>query len=547
MELHNDYEVYCQAQKEFYKPMILAVPSSGLLSDISLRSLVPPELWREPAQSVNFEILGNSGTSLENVTLSPVDSYPTRYESGDITSLDRILTDTPFDAVDSQGHEISQHHVQIRTSDCYGCYLNYFWNYRDLDGYYTTSYDANNWALDVSLGMKRSSGTTYPMDIGQMIPVDLDDFKPLHGIDTSKLKELDRKFIHYSGYGGETTSLANPITLQASSNGGGILSYGISTPISYEHVMGNSSILNIFMQMIAHYNMMNLWGIAPKKDSVTDVKIGLERWDELDIYVQEGWIEVTLWDGSGTLESWIAASVRDSDGADWYHQYDEYTDNDEYYFDETFKIRQATQEMSKFGGFDESAYYSKYIDLGNYPMVRYPQIAGKYVEFGINQYDFDAQDFENGPLYLEARLILGGKTIWKNVTIDAQTDTIRFDLRELSSLEECKKGNAKLSDKDDDSYTSYYHSGTWFENFYQIGSSSKMEKETLRTIDSSSFKLFDSRSDDGIITPILITAIYKENPNTLRRGDVAQAVGNLVYYDYTFLRMALDHNYANEY
>jgi hypothetical protein len=548
MELHNDYEVYCQAEKEFYKPMILAVPSSGLLSDIKLIPLIPPELWHEPPESVELEILGTDDSSLENITLDTSDnSYPTQFESGDITSLGRTLLDTPFDAVDSQGHEIAQHHAQVRAMGEYGFFMNYFWNYRDNDGLYTTNYDANNWAFDVSLGMKRSAGTTYPTDIGQMIPADLDDFKPLIGIDTSKLKELDRKFIHYSGYGGEITSLANPITLQASPNGGGILSYGISTPISYEHVMGNSSISNIFMQMIAHYNMMNLWGLAPKKDSIVDVKIGLERWDELDIYVQEGWAEETLWDGSGTLESWIAASVRDSDGADWYHQYDEYTDNDEYYFDETFKVRQAAPEMSKFGGFDESAYYSRYFDLGNYLMRRYPQIAGKYVEFSINQDDFDAEDFEDGPLYLEARLILGGKTIWKNVTIDALTDTIRFELRELSSLEECEMGNTKLGDTDDDRYTSYYHSGTWFENFYQVGSSSKMEKETLRTIDSSSFKLFDSRTDDGIITPILITAIYKENPNTLRRGDVAQAISNLVYYDYSFLKMTLDRTYADEY
>ena len=52
---------------------------------------------------------------------------------------------------------------------------------------------------------------------------------------------------------------------------------------------------------------------------------------------------------------------------------------------------------------------------------------------------------------------------------------------------------------------------------------------------------------DAVQTPLLVTAIYEKDPSTILAGDVAGHMANLVSFDYDYLRMTTDHEYAAEY
>jgi hypothetical protein len=518
-----------------HQKLTLAVPSSGLLSDITIRPVSPPDyvhaIVRSIPLSATAEIFNPEGESIGTFDL---DYSKCKFESGDISSQSITVSDTPFDQRDSPGGSpLPQYEMQITSNK--KCYIGYIWKYRD-GGDQVCYADTDKWTVDSTLGIRRSATQTYPSDIGQMLPIDLDNFQPLCAIDSNKLKSLDRKFIDYAGYGDEYTSLANPITFQADSYGGGIVSYGISTSIGPEHVMSNSSISGVVMQMIASHNCMNLWSIASSKQSVVNVSMGVKRWDKLDVILQEGLTEE--WnDNSGSFDTWVAASYEDYNGADWYttEQYPGTPENMEVtFFNQTLKLRQPSQEMTSWDN------EMKGFDVLEYPAIRYPQIAARYVEFDINTTDLDFDTYDK--YYLEVQLTFrssnmkAGYTppvIWKNLTIDENTKSVRFELQEFSEIEETIVTTHTVP-----------YSGS---EFWYAPSTYTTEETRVRTVCTTSHMIFDGSSDEGVKTPLLVTAIYKENPRTLRHADPVAAMSNLVYFDYMFPKLAIDKDYAAVY
>ncbi|MFQ5832734.1 MAG: hypothetical protein ACE5H4_08535 [Candidatus Thorarchaeota archaeon] len=270
--------------------------------------------------------------------------------------------------------------------------------------------------------------------------------EPFEGIQASSLDELrqkGRKFIDYAGFEGSASSMANPISLQADARGGGVVSYGLSSQITYDHIISNSSLSGLFMQVIASHNLMNLWGASPKKQSISDVRVGVERFDKIQVLAQEGWTQEWV-DDSGTLDV-FTEEASDYDGADWasFNEDVTYGEEVEYSFNDTIKIRQPGQEMSKWDGEAGQLAFKLHYDYVNphtgetpkssfdYPTIRYPIVQMNRVEFDLNTTDLQSE-LQSGPLYLVAELRLDDWIITREMTITEDTNTITFDLDQLA-------------------------------------------------------------------------------------------------------------------
>ncbi|MDF1541141.1 MAG: hypothetical protein P1Q69_19745, partial [Candidatus Thorarchaeota archaeon] len=62
-----------------------------------------------------------------------------------------------------------------------------------------------------------------------------------------------------------------------------------------------------------------------------------------------------------------------------------------------------------------------------------------------------------------------------------------------------------------------------------------------------SSRIFDSTQDEAVQTPLLVTTIYQDNPSNIASGDVLSMMENLLFFDYNYLRMSIDHDYVMEY
>ncbi|MDF1538360.1 MAG: hypothetical protein P1Q69_05610 [Candidatus Thorarchaeota archaeon] len=409
-----------------------------------------------------------------------------------------------FDEPDNQ-----QYHIDFTSQDCRDTWLRYAWNYRS-EGETVTHASSANWVLNTWTSIGRDASQSIPTDVGQMLPVDLNEHKPRYSIETQKLKDMERRYIDYAGYGGEATTLANPITLLADSHGGGVVSYGLSTPISYDHVISNSSLTSVFMQMIAARNTLNLWGYSPKKQAVIDTRIGVTQWDQIEVMAKEGWMDRSA--EYETPQSFVAARFEDTTGT---------------------PVMRILAQRTYSTSMTHSAFDSllkKWL-LGMVSTIQCsmrlssdPQVPTRWVEFDLNTTDLD---MGAGPYYVEARLVMGETSIWKNITIDLQSrDTIRFDLDQLF-------GEGDLSNP-----------SLWTS---EVGASSSMEeRDAYNSRRDLNTLLYEGSATDPVSnTPLLVTAIYKVNPTTLHTGDISALLQNLVYYDY--LKLSINHDYAREY
>ncbi|MDF1539103.1 MAG: hypothetical protein P1Q69_09375, partial [Candidatus Thorarchaeota archaeon] len=371
-EVHDTYNV--QVGTGLNHAMVLPVSNTGYLHDLDF-GVARPLADFEEVEPVSFDILNNdlSHSVLESMTAEPtMDAWPYRLETGDVSGLDRLLASTPFDE-----EEVSpQYYVDFSNqAEWRSVQVKYAWKHRD-GGDDVTSPSSSNWAVQSWLSIGREAGATMPTDIGMMLPADLADFEPRVAIETQQLDALERRYIEYAGYGGDTTSLANPITLLADSNGGGVVSYGLSTSITYDHVTSNSSIVDAFLQMVASRNMLNLWGYSPKKESVINTRIGVSQWDEIQVMAQEGWIDRSHHGDADTLDQFVSYTYDDMNGADWYTG-DSYSSTPQtYYFNETLELRQPTPELNSWDW--------AYNTLLPETVYRYPQVQANWVEFDIN-------------------------------------------------------------------------------------------------------------------------------------------------------------------
>ncbi|MFW9889284.1 MAG: hypothetical protein ACFFER_13945, partial [Candidatus Thorarchaeota archaeon] len=521
VSIHDSFNVYFG--DGLNNRMILPVGSSGFLSDMVIETSQPVKsMYVRSGNSVDFEIYDptNQGTTPDaSFSLAAPDSwrsgYPEELHSGNLTDQGLMLSDTMFDSND--GTPIPQYTVEVvKTSGKAALWMTYLWRIRE-DGQYTTTVSNTNWAVTSQLGISRSAGQVIAADIGRMLPINLENYIPRYCFDLQKLRNQGRKYIDYAGYTSGQATMANPITLQADSAGGGIVSYGLSTYIDYESVISNSTLSGVFMQLIASGNYMNLWGASEKKQSIGDVRVGVTHYDEIQVLGQEGWID-EWFDGNGILDTFTHETI-DSNGADWFTPYQSEEVYD--FEDDTILIRQPTQEMSTWDN-DGRILAQKFGILEHafqHPLIRYPKIRANYIEFDVNSTDLQ-DELAEGPLYLTAELIIRGWTApRKEVTITQDTTVVRFDLDELAPEV------APLQDRAGEGYHRR---------------SAREAYENRLLYDGSDIEL-------EVSTPLLVTAIYKQDPDTLAAGDVVGAVSNLVYYGFSYQRMTVDRDYAQEY
>jgi len=58
--------------------------------------------------------------------------------------------------------------------------------------------------------------------------------------------------------------------------------------------------------------------------------------------------------------------------------------------------------------------------------------------------------------------------------------------------------------------------------------------------------LFDGKKPElGVVTPVVVTAIYRKDPASIPEGDIVSFLSNLVYYGYEYQRFIVDTDYAD--
>ncbi|MHA1389299.1 MAG: hypothetical protein ACTSR9_12770 [Candidatus Thorarchaeota archaeon] len=521
IEVVDSFNVY--AGDGLNERMILPVSSSGTLSDISFATAKPIRTMAVGGGiPVNFEVYDPTNPPTPTVSFSldapNLSSHQYYLESEDLTSQDVLLFDTPFDSTDDVGIPKPQYTMRITESTgSAALWMRYLWKVRAEDGTYTTGPDQTRWAAIAPIGIARTSTATLPTDIGRMLPAELDDFSPMYCLDTQKLQQQGRKYIDYAGYGNQYATMANPVTLQADDLGGGILSYGLSTLITVDHVVTNSSISGVFQQMVASNNFMNLWGASPKTDTVSDVRLGIKEYDELVVVGQQGWINEWS-DGNGVLDTYERYGV-DENGADWYSS--PYVGERAYHFSDTLELRQPSQELTTWDadGTRLAAELGFLENLFDHPLIRYPMVQAEYIEFDLDMVDIQ-DELAAGDLYLRVELRIRDIPYVKEVTLSSGCDpTIRFDLEELSP-EVNTMGLPRAA-------------ASW---------AAEAQKQYENRI------LYNSRDPEiEVSSPLLITTIYRDDPATLAAGDTLAHVNNLVYFDYHYQRIKIDSDYVNEY
>jgi hypothetical protein len=505
--------------------MTLPVGSSGLLSDMSFEIAKPVISFPADSTALTMDIYNPSDppTPDASFTVAPPHSwrydYPYPIESGDISGQSLLLFDTQFDSEDESENDIPQYSLEVtKGTGSAAIWLKYLWKVREDDGAYTTGPDVTRWATISSVGISRSSVATLPTEIGRMLPAEIDeDFAPFYCLDTQKLGQQGRKYIDYAGYGDQQATMANPITLQADGLGGGILSYGLSTSITADHIWSNSSMSGVFLQMVASHNFMNLWGASPKTDTISEVRLGVEEYDELTVIGQEGWIN-EWFDGNGILDTFERYGT-DENGADWYTI--PYTQDKVYSFDDTMELRQPSQELSSWDveGRELAEELGFLEDLFNHPLIRYPMVRADFIEFDLDLVDIQAE-LAAGDLYMKVELRIRGVPYTKDILLTSGMDpTIKIDLEELSPMPSSEGLSRAAS--------------SWFAEAYQ-----EYENRIL----------YNSRDPEiEVSSPLLITTIYRDDPETLAVGDTLAHVNNLVYFDYHYQRIKIDRDYVAEY
>jgi len=382
---------------------------------------------------------------------------------------------------------------------------NYFWQVTDAANIrFSNIWDLTNgdaflhWMPDVGVVLERVTGGSVASDTGKLILGDISEYTPLWSLDTAYLRANDRKFIEYGTWANSApTRYANPITFQADSYGGGVVTFGISQMISQDHAWYNVSISEVYMDYIARANHMNLWGHTPLKDVVTSVTLDYTMEDRLELWNSEGWVDEmygqalrgegalglfgmaamgpailalgmsgagediadylgsgTQWAdggggeryGNGLFDMFIEKMAVDYDGADWY-------DVDQYpatldgtgkaigaigqqinMLNETMLIRPSLTETSDWDTQENPRF--DLIMPGIHWATAPGSIARHQVVRGDEihlELDWAGIDPSVETIYITARLALAGREFWVNRTVSSSTTHIDFDLKKLDN------------------------------------------------------------------------------------------------------------------
>ncbi|MFQ5885225.1 MAG: hypothetical protein ACE5IO_09020, partial [Thermoplasmata archaeon] len=270
--------------------MTLPVAGTGVLEDIEVAMVSDRNYgiayWQTEIQD-NLPIsIYEPGGSSPYLSATLQETSLVYLNSGNISGQGKTFSSTLFEDPGQSPYRVD---IDASTSQA-PIYLQYIWKHR-TDGSWTTSDGGGlNWALHMPLQLTRNLDEVVPTDFGRMVLGDIEDYKPDYSFNTAELKNLGRKYIDYASRGGTYCSFSSPITLQADQNGGGVMSYGLSSKITYDHLAANSSLVGPFMQIIAQYNHMNLWGAAPTREAISSASVSVIREDNFVAYGKSSWV-----------------------------------------------------------------------------------------------------------------------------------------------------------------------------------------------------------------------------------------------------------------
>jgi hypothetical protein len=300
----------------------MTIPSldTGRLNDLRIsRSILPSRveeatLMMENARNilqrgsrwddeVRVNILNHAGVPLIPTAIdlrprsvsAPLDLY--------IDELSDSPTLTKVDFKNPDGVIVNEYNYRLTfektTSTSSMAATNYYWQVVDSANVYPSNKEDvkhggafKHWMPDVGVVLERVSSGSVATDTGKLLLGDISEYAPIWSLDTEYLRSHDRKFIEYGTWANKApTRYADPITFQADSYGGGVVTFGISQMISQDHAWYNVSISEVYMDYIARANHMNLWGHTPLKDVVTSVTLDYTMEDRLELWNSEGWVD----------------------------------------------------------------------------------------------------------------------------------------------------------------------------------------------------------------------------------------------------------------
>jgi hypothetical protein len=542
----------------------LATASDGRLQTVSIKaSLVSVnekllDRWGDPTVLNAKVVYPNGSVMVSGLHLT---SDGGDFVSGNLTSLDKWFGSVIFDdQADPPNGPQDPYWLDIDGAEGpYRMATDYVWKYCD-NGAMTTDVHkialkgAWNWAANAPLTLVRAKTHVRPTGIGQLLPVDISAFQPELSFDLNTLAQLQRKYITYASCGDSYTSYGSPITMQADRYGGGVFSYGLSQAISSDHLVKNSSLVLVSMQAIAISNHMNLWGAPVEQKSVisnAQTTIGLTYRDIVRPFVQEGWAD----DGcDGRRDIHYLNTLADTNGADWYWA----TRPDQKYstgvvshaLDSALMIRPTTVEQV---GWDPQSTEYEYRMCAQTEQGPGGQVV-YYVEKQVPIYDADTMceraqqifatnmsmtldlsglDFgPDGKLFIEVKLIYGDRVLPRNMTVTQTSTTLQFDLRQFANVIKTR-------------YVSGEHghaSGIDPRDKAEIG-----ELMPVYELEPG-VRVFDGTDPKGVTTvPMLQVAVFQMDRALVPAGDIVAQLTNLVTWDYTYLKIAIDMDYWHAY
>ncbi|MHA2200870.1 MAG: hypothetical protein ACXABN_13380 [Candidatus Thorarchaeota archaeon] len=430
------------------------------------------------------------------------------------------------------------------------------------------------WMPDMSVTIEIGSLEIVTTSIGKMIFGDLNDYDPLWSIGLETLSENDRRFMHY-GVHNDTSSdvYANPISLQADSLGGGILTYGLSQHISREHVYYNASIAQAYMEYITQANHMNMWGHVKVKNALDYVELSYTREDRLELWNEEGWLE--------ELVNWMGNDLVDT-SADFISDLVELADANPWIYllvpGGRLAIVSGALEISLPQSEDATVYH---------PELNQTRIGNGALDQFIEKYSLDA---DGADWYSEGQYpSIGGEPQVDSLYVTNQTLKLRPTLDETSDWDDeapefdlllpflellespgSIKRHQLVRGKDvvislnwtaitdeigsNDVYVTARMKGTgvmdslelWYNQTLSVDEQLVIDLENATGhCDDGGTPLYMSDTENSYSTPIIEIYVYQKDPRTVT--DFLDMINNMIYADVVHVRAEMDMDYIGTY
>ncbi len=530
-------------------------------------------LWDD---TVKAEILDYTLQSATTVTLKTTPSLAKDVYASSMTSQPML---GEVDFKDDQGEFVNPASWRVKFNPTFAAAsrmtaVGFYWQVRPYkDSYYTNSRPSSllfrHWMPQTTVTLQRTLLGSHATPTGSMIVGGLENYEPLWSIDTDYLRQNDRKFIEYGTWSaGPQSVFANPVSFQADSYGGGVITFGLSQMITQEHAWFNVSISEAYMDYLAKDYHMNLWGHTPLKNVVSAVNLDYSVEDRLELWNQEGYLDEAYgmamkaprltayggggayytpgtfssytaptnpyyslassaydsspfrpagmddatWErlGNGQLDSFIEKTAVDYDGADWYSE-DQYRANtapDEPDWElVTDTIRMDTDTMLVRPSLSETSDWDSddpTFDLFA-PGIEWAKADGTILRHQLLRGHTISLDLNWSGL-------ASGTPVY--VTVQVQLAGVPYWVNRTMT-------------SDDTSLTI------------------DLKQLTNRLRNETAVPLWISDNRTLTTVPVVTMWVYRDNPTNIT--DIVSTVRNLLYADIFYLRMEYDDNYLSRY